>query len=368
MGLRSRWGLTAASLAMIASGLTACGSSSHQSSHAGSSSSASASSSSASASSGSASASAVPFDSAEAKLPAAFPAPTIKKGVTFKLGYLNDQAGIGTLTATQAGAAAEVKALGGTMTVETFGANPTTQAADFRTLLTQHVTAIAVQPVEPPSLTPLVKQAVAAKIPVISYSAPAIPGPPLPGYTTDVMNGIDRCAYLNVQAVAQAKPNATYALIPSALPVPATQDVIQRTKYWAGRFGLKYEGSVSTGQGESALAGSTAMSAIIAQHPTVDAVFTHYDAVAEGAATTALTRGHGHIMVTGLSGDPAAVTQIRQGKLFATCGAPYQEVGKQVVIAAYEAQTHQHLPLAKEIAIRSYEITKTNGRSAYTGG
>ena len=357
MGLRSRWGLTAVGVAIAASGITACGSSSsntNQSSH--------------SSGGSSASAPAVPFDSGESKLPAAFPAPTIKKGVTFKLGYLTDQAGIGTLEATQAGTAAEVKALGGTMTVDNIMADPTTQAADFKTLLAQHVTAIAVQPVEPPSLTPLVKQAVAAKIPVISYSAPAIAGPALPSYTTDVMNGIDRCAYLNAQAVAQAKPQATYALIPSGLPVPATQVLIQRTRYWADRFGLKYAGSVSTGQGEGASDGSTAMSAIIARYPNVNAVFAHYDAVAEGAATTQLTRAHGHIMVLGLSGDPAAVSQIKGGKMFATCGSPYQEVGKQIAIAAYEAQTHQHLPLAKEIAIRSYEITKNNGRGAYTGG
>ena len=357
MGLRSRWGLTAAGLAMIASGVTACGSSSgssNQSSHSGSSTSAAASS--------------VPFDSAEAKLPAAFPRPTIKKGVTFKLGYITDESGVGTLTATQAGTAAEVKALGGTMTVDNIMADPTTQAADFKTLLAQHVTAIAVQPVEPPALTPLVKQAVAAKIPVISYSAPAIPGPPLPGYTSDVMNGIDRCAYLNAQAVAQAKPKATYALMTPGLPVPALQELMARTRYWADRFGLKYAGSVSNGQSETAADGSTAMSAIIAKYPSVNAVFTHYDALAEGAATTELTRDHGRVMVTGLSGDPAAVTQIRQGKMFATCGAPYGQVGKQIAIAAYEAQTHQHLPLAKEIAIRSYEITKTNGRGAYTGG
>ncbi len=359
MAFRSRWGLTAASLAILASGITACGSSSsssNQSSHT------------AGGTSAAASASAVPFDSAEAKLLAAFPTPTIKKGVTFKLGYLNDDPGIGTLEATQAGTAAEVKALGGTIMVETFNADPTTQAADFKTLLAQHVTAIAVQPVEPPALTPLVKQAVAAGIPVISFSAPAIPGPPLPGYTTDVMNGIDRCAYLNVQAVAQAKPHATYALMTPGLPVPALQQFMARTRYWADRFGLKYLGSVSTGQGEGASDGSTAMSAILAKYPTVNAVFTHYDALAEGATTTELTRAHGDIMVTGLSGDPAAVTQIRQGKMFATCGAPYEDVGKQIAIAAYEAQTHQHLPLAKEIAIRSYEITKNNGRGAYTGG
>ena len=357
MGLRSRWALTAAGLAIVAGGVSACGSSSSGSSQ-----------SSHGASGTPTAATTVPFDSAEAKLPAAFPAPTIKKGVTFKLGYLTDQAGVGTLEATQAGTAAEVKALGGTMTVDNINADPTTQAADFKTLLAQHVTAIAVQPVEPPALTPLVKQAVAAGIPVIAYSAPPIAGPPLPGYTTDVMNGIDRCAYMNAQAVAQAKPKANYVLMPSGLPVPATQVLIQRTKYWADRFGLKYLGSVSTGQGEGASDGSTAMSAIIARYPSVNAVFSHYDAVAEGAATTQLTRAHGDIMVTGLSGDQAAVTQIRKGTLFATCGSPYNQVGKQIAIAAYEAQTHQHLPLKKEIAIRSYEITKSNGRGAYAGG
>ena len=361
MVLRSRWGLTAAGLAILASGVTACGSSS-------SSSSSSSSQSSHTASGSSAAASAVPFDSAEAKLPSALPAPTIKKGVTFKLGYLTDESGVGTLVATQNGTAAEVKALGGTMTVDNTMANPTTQAADFRTLLAQHVTAIAVQPVEPPALTPLVQQAVKAGIPVITYSTPAIPGPALPGYSTDVMNGIDRCAYLNVQAVAQAKPHATYALMTPGLPVPALQQLMQRTRYWADRFGLKYLGSVSNGMGEGPGDGSTAMSAIIAKYPNVNAVFTHYDALAEGAATTELTRAHGHIMVTGLSGDPAAVTQIRQGKMFATCGAPYTEVGKQIAIGAYDAQTHQHLPLRKEIAIQSYEITKNNGRGAYTGG
>jgi ABC-type sugar transport system substrate-binding protein len=152
------------------------------------------------------------------------------------------------------------------------------------------------------------------------------------------------------------------------LPVPALQVLLQRTRYWADRFGLKYLGAVSAGSSTAASGGSTAMSAIIARYPSVNAVFTFYDAVAEGAATTQATRDHGKIMVLGLSGDPAAVTMIRQGRMFATCGAPYQQVGKQMAIAAYDAQTHQHLPLAKQVAIRSYEITKSNGRSAYTGG
>ena len=299
------------------------------------------------------------FTSAESKLPQTFRAP-VRMHDAFTLGYLNPVAGNETLDAQQTAAEAETKALGGRTIAYGVNANPTTEAADFKLLLSQHVTAISLQPTIPQALRPLLVQAKAAGVPVVATATPALAGPPLPGYVSDVMEGVDRCAYLNVKTIAQAQPDATYALIPSAIPAPALQDLMARTRYWAAKFGLRYVGQVSAGQQATSTAGSTAMSAIIERYPTVKSVFVFTDAVAEGAAVAQKTRAGGKIKVVGLSGEKAAVQQIQQGTMFATCAVDNAQIGKQIAIAAFDAQTHQHLPLPKEIAVTPHEITHGN--------
>lgn len=131
-----------------------------------------------------------------------------------------------------------------------------------------------------------------------------------------------------------------------------------RTRYWADKFGLKYVDSVSAGQGVQATDGSTAMSAIIAKHSNVTAVFAFTDVVAQGAAVVQKTRAGGHILVVGQAGETAAIQLIKQGTMFATCADRYPEIGKQLAIAAYNAQNHVTMP--KQIAVPSYEVTKAN--------
>ena len=353
MGIVSGRKLSAVGLAFSVSLLAACGSSSRSSSHARS-----------GATSANTSAAAVSrstsFDSPEAKLPAVAPTPVVKHGATFKLGYLNDDGGVGALDTEQAAAGAEAKTLGGRMIAYNVAGSPSTQASDFSTLMAQHVTAIAVQPINPPAMTRLINQANAAGISVIANATPAVPGPRVPGYATDVMEGVDRCAYLNAMTVARAQPKASYALLTTALPVPALVDLMARTKYWATRFGLRYVGSLSSGVDDTPAAGSAAMSSIATKYPNVDAVFAWSDGIAEGAATTQKTRAGGHIKVVGQSGELAAIQQVKQGTMFATCADNYPAIGRQLAISAYDAQMHEHTPLAGEIAVPSHEVTKSN--------
>lgn len=303
----------------------------------------------------------VPFSGPESTVPHAYPTPKKKAGFTFKLGYLNPQAGIPSLDEQQAGATAVAKSLGGSVIAYGVQENPQTQVADFKLLLAQHVNAILFQPLDPKALQPLVTKASAAGIPIITSTTPADAGTPnIPGYTTDVLQGTDHCAYGNVKAVAQAKPHATYAMIGVDLPFPALQDLVARTKYWAAKFGLKYVGSASTGQAQSPASGSTAMSAVLARWPNVNTVFTWYDGVAEGAATLSKSRAGGHIMIVGNNGEAPAVKMIQSGTMFATCREDFRGIGEQQAIAAYDALTKQHRPLPAKVVPQVIEITKGN--------
>jgi ABC-type sugar transport system substrate-binding protein len=302
-----------------------------------------------------------PYTGPEAKLPTSYPTPTIKKGVTFRLGFLSPQSGVQSLDEEESAAIAEAKKLGGTAIAYAVNSNPATQVADFKLLISQHATAMAFQPLDPPALAPEIKVATKAGIPLVTPSTPAAATQAnAPGYSTDVLQGEDECAYAETKAVAEAKPHATYAIISTALPYPSLQYLLQRIQYWAIKDGLHSDGSVSTGSALPASAGSTAMSAIIARHPNVNAVFAWYDPVAEGAATTQKLRAGGHIMVVGNNGDSAAVQLVKKGTMFGTCQNGFAAIGREMAIAAYDEQTKQHLPLPAKIVIPVKMITKAN--------
>ena len=303
----------------------------------------------------------------EAALPSGYKIPKIKHGVTFTLGYLNPSQGVQALDQSQAGATNEAKKLGGSTIALNVNADPSTQVADFGTLLTDNVTALNFQPLNPAALASDISQAQAKGIPIIAQNTPAVANQPsLPGYDSDILQGVDMCTYLNAKAVATVDPHATYALIGTTLPYPSLTALQQRQVYWANKLGLKYQGEVSTGMNDTPISGSTAMASVLAQWPKVKVVFVWTDEVAQGVATTARADGS-HILVLGSNGSTAAIQLVQSRIMFATCKQAFTRMGVEGAIGAYDELTKQHLPLPPKIVVKPTEITAVNAAHAVSG-
>jgi ABC-type sugar transport system substrate-binding protein len=298
------------------------------------------------------------YNGPETAIPNAYPNPTVKPGTKFVVGWLNPNGVVPGLNSEQQYADAETVKLGGKFIAFNANASVTLQVSQFNDLLAEHVSAIMVNPNDPGSLTPDLKQAAADHIPVISVSGAIAGQKPWAGYATNLVQGEDQAAYYNAAAVAKVHPGATFAVEGYAAPIPVLQYWAQRVKYWGKKLGLKFVGETDT-LATTASAQATAMSAILAREPNVDAVFCFNDEAAESAVSVARQEGK-HLLISGTEGDPTARQLIKAGEMFSTFQFNWQRLGAQAVIAAYDLITHQHLPLAVTTAEIGSLVTKAN--------
>jgi ABC-type sugar transport system substrate-binding protein len=281
------------------------------------------------------------------------------------VGFLSPNASIGFLGQIQRAAVAETQRLGGKVIAKDAGFDPGRQVSQFQDLLAQRVDAIISYPVVPQTLGPAVREAQHQKVPVITQDTPPDPGEPLlPGYATEVLQARDRADYEIAKALARQAPGSTYALLGNAQPVPLLQFAIQRARYWADRFGLKFAGRVDQTT-DTADAAQKAMTAILSQHPDVDNVITYTDNSAAAAAQVARASGKADIRVAGVGGDATAFKLIKAGILWGTYAQNAAEIGRQMAIAAYANVTGQGARLPKKITVTGGQlVTKDNVDSA----
>jgi ribose transport system substrate-binding protein len=301
----------------------------------------------------------VPFDTPAAKLPAAYPEPQVKAGVTWRLGILEAAPDSYVTTVTRA-AKSEAERLGAKVTVLSANFNLDTQVSQCNQLVTQKVDAITVSALDPNALSPCLKRAQAAGIAVIGQDAPAIAGEPLsPGVDSSVLQGADEARYLLAKAAAEAHPGAGFALLGVAIPVQILQYGMARQKYWAERFGLKFvtRADDRSGTGDGA---ATAMNTIVNKSDDVDVVFTYNDASAASASITARSSGRSGIAIYGDTGESSAIDKVKSGQLAGTILIGATEVGKQAADGAYNMVTKQNLPLPEQVAPKNTLVTKAN--------
>jgi ribose transport system substrate-binding protein len=291
------------------------------------------------------------YQGPEQSLPTSYAAPEEKSGTKFVVGYLNPNAAVEGLKMEQEGIEEEAANLGGKVIAYDTQSNPQTQASDFKNLISQGVTAIVLQPSDPISLSPAVKEAEAKGIPIVGIATPAQAGQPnLPGYITNILQSEDQCSYNNMAAIAKAEPGGNFVVMGTVLPYPALEYQDERMQYWGEKLGLENLGEVQTKFADPK-DGSETMTTILAKYPEVKNVPTWLDAVALGASTTARSNGKSEIRILGMNGENAAVEAVEAGQLFATCAYDFSGIGKEAVKAAYNAQTKQNLPLPKTIAV-----------------
>jgi ribose transport system substrate-binding protein len=299
-----------------------------------------------------------PYNGPEKSLPTSYEEPEVKSGTKFVVGYLNPNGAVEGLQIEQQAIESEAAKYGGkTIAFDTQG-DPQKQASDFKTLLTQGVTAIVLQPSDPLSLAPAVKEATSMGIPIVGVATPAEVGPPnLPGYTTDVLQGQDQCAYRNMALIAQAEPGGNFVVMGTVLPYPALEYLTARMQYWGKRLGLESLGEVKTKFADPK-DGSEAMATILSRYPEVKNVPVWLDGVALGAATTARANGKTDIRILGSNGEKAAIEAVEAGELYATCKQDFAGIGEEAVKAAYNAQTGQNLPMPKKIVVPPASVTE----------
>jgi ribose transport system substrate-binding protein len=335
--------------------VSACGSSSNSSS----SSSGAATSSASSGGSSTSAAAGTTYNGPESTLPHAYPAPTVKKGFKFSIGWSNPNGTEPSLNLEQQSAQQETQKLGGTFIAKDAAASINTQVDQVNTMLSQHVNGLVLYPNDPTALAPQLKTAKGQNTPVSAVSTPGTAGAPtLPGYATNMIQGFDQGAYCTAHAAAQAAPGSTFATIGFAAPIPALKYLVQRLQYWGKKDGLKFLGNVDV-QTDTPSGAATAMSAILGRYPTVKNVLVWNDGNAEAAGTTARAAGK-KVNVTGENGDAPAIDMIKSGALLATFEYNVRTLGQQEVIALYDEMTHQHLPLAKQTVPLGTCITKAN--------
>ena len=356
-----RWWLAPLAVLVMAFALSACGSSSKSSS----SSAASGTSSGSSGSGGSVPD--VPYTGPEKSLPHNLATPTIKTGYHFTVGYMSPYAAIPSLAAAINGARAEIQKLGGKFILEDGQLTPNLQATQISQLISQHVNAMMVYPVNPATLGPGIAAARKAKIPIVMEDTPPIAGSPLiKGSYTDILQGRDAGEYAIAQATAKVAPGASFVDLGLAVPVPLLQYGTKRGAYWATKFGMKDLGEIDTTT-DTPGGASTAMNSILAKYPNVQVVFAYNDQAAEAATAVARAAGK-DVKVVGDNGDPVAIKEIQAGRLFATFNSDFTSIGRLQAIATYDLLTHQHLPLPKQVSVGGLLVTKANSANANPEG
>src|SRR5262245_37479478 len=300
------------------------------------------------------------YNGAEASLPNAFPAPTVKSGTSCTIGFQNPLAANESLQYFQRGAIAQAKAFGCKIIVLDDALSPDKQVSNMQQLLAQGAQAIIFYPIDPKATTPVLAQAKKKGVPAIAIDAtfgnPKLPV--TPGIVTQVWQGRDIMAFLQAKAMAAAKPGAKVGLIGIGAPVPALKYLNAREAFYAKKDGLTVVGTQDN-PSDDVTGGEKAGNGLIQRYPDMDAVIGYNDPSAIGAVTAA--RGAGKkIVAVGLNGTSDGIAGVRDGRLAATIQGQSPGLGIQAVTAAYDLITKQHLPLPKVIVLPPRIVTKAN--------
>lgn len=306
----------------------------------------------------------VTYDGPNAGLPSELPMPG-HKAIT--VGYLQAYSGVSTLVATQNTIQRTVQSLGGKFILKDANLNPQTQVEQLNELISQHVDAITVFPIDPATLAPSLAKAKAAGIPVIAVSATLGGDEPVPdGYAATVDLAADTAAFETVQRIAKMHPQASVVVLGSTLPVPAINYPVERATYWAKRFGLKVLGHVDTTQ-DNPSGYAVVANTVAARYPNADVVLAYNDAFAIPVSQILASSGHRKILVTANNGGArAGFDAVAAGKLSSVYSIPWDAVGVQCAYAAYSAAAGTKVP--RVILPHGQLITSQNAKTAKAAG
>lgn len=309
-------------------------------------------------------AAAVPgYNGLEGNAPAAYPKPAVKPGFKCTIGFQNPLAANESLQYMQKGAVAQAKALRCKIILLDDALDVDKQVSNMQQLLAQKVNAIVFYPLDPKAMTPILAQAKKQGVPVVAIDANF--GNPkakaTPGIVAGVWQGRDIMAFLQVQALAKAKPGAKVGLIGIGAPVPALKYLKTRETFYAKKSGLTVVGSQDNPT-DDVTGGEKAGNALIQRYPDMDAVIAYNDPSAVGAVIAARAAGK-KLTVIGLNGTSDGIAAVKNGRLAATVQGDAPGIGRETVKAAYLFATKQGGSLPKVVILPPRIVTKANVNS-----
>ena len=185
------------------------------------------------------------YNGLEGTAPSTFGAVKKKAGASCTIGLQNPLAANESLQYMQKGAVAQAKALGCKIITLDDALSVDKQVSNMQQLLAQNVDAIIFYPLDPKAVNPVLAQAKKKGVPVVAEDAgfgnPKAKG--IPGVSAGVWQARDIQAFLQVKALARAKPGAKVGLIGIGAPVPALKYLTSRQAFYAKRAGLTVDPS-----------------------------------------------------------------------------------------------------------------------------
>jgi ABC-type sugar transport system substrate-binding protein len=302
------------------------------------------------------------YTGVEAKLPRAYKVPARRAGTDCTFGFQSPIAANESLGWWQKGFTTQAEALGCRVIALDDQLSPDKQVSNMQQLLAQNVDVIVFYPIDPKATVPVLKRAKARNVPVLAvdgtFGSPKATAPYLPYITSQVWQGRDIQAYLQVQAMARAKPRAKVGLIGIGAPVPALKYLLARETFWAKKAGLTVIGSQDNPT-DDVTGGEKAANGLLQRYSDIDAVIGYNDPSALGAYAAARSGGR-KLTIVGLNGTSDGIAGVKSGRLVATVQTDAVGFGRQQAYAAYNLVTKQNLPLPKIIVRPSILVTKAN--------
>ena len=283
------------------------------------------------------------YSGVEADLPTAYDEPTMQSGTSCKIGFQNPVAANEFLGFVQKAVIAEAESLGCTVIALDDALSPDKQVSNMQQLLGQNVNAIIFYPLDPKATTPVLQQAKTQNVPVIAIDASFGSTDPVPLIATQVWQGRDIQAYLQVSALSEEKPDANVGLIGIGIPVPAIKYLTGRQQFYAEEDGLTVV-DTQDNPSDDVTGGEKAGNALLQRNQEVDSVIGYNDPSALGAVIAARATGR-DITVVGLNGSSDGIEGVKSGRLLATVQVDPIGIGSQTAVAAYSLITEQNLPL-----------------------
>ncbi|WP_162245408.1 MULTISPECIES: sugar ABC transporter substrate-binding protein [unclassified Rhodococcus (in: high G+C Gram-positive bacteria)] len=285
--------------------------------------------------------------------------PSVAEGVPFKVGYLGVSTAQPSLVAIQDAIEAEVTVLGGTFVPKDAQLDPQKQVSQANELLAADVDVIICSPVFAEALAPSIAQATEKGVPFITVVGSAGPDDTVAGAVTSISQGFDYSAYRTVKAIADKTPGAGFATMGLGLPVAVLAYLVDREKFWAEELGLEYLGNVDATE-DTPAAYSTAASTILTKYPDVDVIAAYNDQSSVALSTTVATQGSEAKVVNPSAGQSITGDAIEAGRVEFAYRTPFEEIGRQAAIAAYNTVTDQGGPIEPYIAVPSYIVSAEN--------
>src|SRR3954453_23577560 len=236
------------------------------------------------------------YSGVEASLPVAYKVPA-KKGGSCTIGFQNPIAGNETLHTLQLAVVAQAKVFGCKVIALDDKTTPDVQVSNMQQLLAQHVNAIIFYPLDPKATVPLLKQAKKQGVPVVAidgtFGSAKASAPYLPYIATQVWQGRDIQAYLQVQALKAVQAGAQVGLIGIGFPVPALKYLNGREAFWAKKAGMSVLGTQDNPR-DDAPGGEKAANGLVQRYSGMTSIIGYNDPSALGAVIA--SRGAGRKM------------------------------------------------------------------------